>query len=128
VIDILAKMARDVVPVGASRHTAAITYKNRFVAFGHNRRKTHPLAFKYSRNPEKNAYLHAEVDCIRNALNVVDVDQLGKCTLYVCRIYKNNSLALSRPCWACADCCEAFNIKEVIYSIKENKYGVIRRA
>jgi deoxycytidylate deaminase len=85
---------------------AAISNKNKVLAVGHNKHKTHT---KYSSGPF--CTTHAEGDAIRKAVNK-GVDLLGK-TLFV---YRKNC-RLSKPCPDCEKLARDHGIKKVVYSV-----------
>lgn len=128
-LNILSKVAADIpVPVkGNNRMSACIVYKNDIVAFGINERKSHPFQAKYRKNDEA-VFLHAETSAIKNALKYITVEELEKSTLYVCRIkyqdFNKRKLVfgLSKPCCGCMNCIEAFNIRNVIYTLDTAGY------
>lgn len=76
--------------------------------------KTHPQLSKYYTWP----YLHAEAYAILSLglYNCVDTD------IYVVRILRNNSLALSKPCDGCMKLIKDVGIKNIYYST-ENGYN-----
>lgn len=125
VIDMLSKVAVAVEPVANARLAAALVYKNEIVSFGINKKKTHPFQAKYGKNKDS-IFLHAENDCIKNALRVITVDQLTKCTLYICRVKFSNNIdrkfvyGMAKPCPGCARAIAAFDIRNVIYSTDNN--------
>jgi len=125
VIDILSKVAVAVEPVANARLAAALVYKNEIVSFGINKKKTHPFQAKYGKNKDS-IFLHAENDCIMNALRIISVDQLSKCSLYICRVKYSNNVerkfvyGLAKPCPGCARAIANFNIRNVIYSSDNN--------
>lgn len=126
-IDMLAKIAVAVEPVAQARIAAAIYFKNNLISIGINQRKSHPFQAMYGKNKDS-IYLHAEIDAIKNALRQVTVDDLERCTLYICRVKydgkeKNNIIyGLSKPCPGCSRAIINFNIKRVIYSLDTEGY------
>ena len=128
IIDQLFILAQDVVPVSKARVVAALVYKNKIVSFGFNQTKTHPMAAKFSKHPEA-IKLHAEVDCIRNAINKYGVDFLKKCTLYVVRAKLRNDretfeYGMAKPCPGCEGAIRKFGIKTAIYTTNTNHIGI----
>lgn len=129
-ITVLSKLAMTVEPVANARIAAALVYKNDIVAFGMNRRKTHPFQALYGRNKDS-IYLHAETDCIKHALKEISVDILPKCTLYICRVkYSNNTdrkfvMGMAKPCEGCARAIANFNINKVVFSQENNTIGML---
>lgn len=124
VIQTLFEIAQYVVPVSRAKIVSALVYKNKILSYGINQMKTHPMAAKYSHHPEAR-YLHAEVDCIVNALNKVDMDVIAKSTMYVVRAKQENGLfvwGLAKPCNGCAKAIVDFGIKTVIYTTNTNNH------
>lgn len=121
---LLEKVAIAAEPVSRSRLAAMLVYKNDVIAVGYNKRKSHPLAKRF-RKHDQAIYLHAEVDCIRNALRVVDPEILQKCTMYVLRMKRPDDnpkafiRAMSKPCTGCQHAVEQFGIKKVYYTTEE---------
>ena len=102
-------------PVAGSRMAAAIVCRNRLIAVGRNSMKSSPMQKTWGRNPDS-IFLHAEIDAIRNSLRSLDVSDFRRCDLYVCRVRKNNSTGLSRPCGGCSRAIVNFGIRRVYYS------------
>lgn len=127
VIGILAEIARDLTPVKSARIAAAIYIRNKPIAFGVNQAKTSPLQAKFARNDKCGALIHAEIDCIKNALKKISVDDLMNSTLYVARMKYTNSdidcedmqYGISKPCEGCQGAIAAFNIGRVVYTTDE---------
>jgi tRNA(Arg) A34 adenosine deaminase TadA len=126
-MNILSKMASAVEPVRQARIAACLVLKNEIVSFGINQMKTHPFQAMYGKNKES-IFLHAETDCIKNALREISIDDLTRCTLYVCRMkYETNEkkkfvYGLAKPCPGCARAIATFDIKNVFYSLDNNGY------
>lgn len=120
-IETLRQFARPLAPVKTARIAAALVYKNRVVGVGYCQKKSHPLQSRFGKNPEA-IYLHAEVDAIRNALNSVGPEVISKCTMYVVRQRRPNSItrewqdALAKPCSGCQGAIAAFDIPRVVYT------------
>lgn len=114
-LNTLEKVA-DAQPVtGGARIAAALVIRNDVIAVGYNQRKTHPFQDRFKKNEEA-IYLHAETDCIKNALKNIDQEKLSKATLYICRIKKNGDWGLAKPCRGCMKAIATFNIQNVVYS------------
>lgn len=112
---LLFKLACSQEPVANARIAAALVYKRQIIAFGRNRRKSHPLQARYGKN-EQSIYLHAELDCISRSIDP------AKCSLFIVRA-KYSSTArsahvygLARPCIGCMRAIAAFGIQSVCYS------------
>jgi tRNA(Arg) A34 adenosine deaminase TadA len=122
--NILEKVAIAVEPAPRQRMAAVLVYKNDVVAIGYNKMKTHPIAKRFQKHEEA-IYLHAEIDCIKNALRVVDVDFLSKCTMYVLRLkrpetdHKKFVHGMAKPCCGCELAIDQFGIKNVYYTTDE---------
>lgn len=129
-IDMLAKIAAAVEPVAQARIAAAIFYKNNLISIGINQKKTHPFQAQFGKNKDS-IYLHAEIDAIKNALKFISVDELSRCSLYICRVKydgkeKTNIIyGLSKPCSGCSRAIVNFNIKKVIYSLDTEGYEML---
>lgn len=125
--------------VSGARVGAIIVIKNRIISFGTNQYKTHPFQAEYSRN-EDAVFLHAEVDCIKNALKRVNVNDLQKATMYIVRV-KNETcdpsspfiLGLAKPCQGghknsgCMGAITNFGLKKVVYSKDDQTFEVLMR-
>lgn len=126
VFTILFDIAKVNNPIFRARHAACITYKNSFISFGVNSKKSHPLQSKYSKH-EKSIYLHAEIDAIKNARYKVD---LSKCVLYVARVKWNNNFTEmifgnSKPCIGCEKAIKNFNLKGALYTNEKGRIQTI---
>jgi deoxycytidylate deaminase len=127
-INITSKLASITDPVDSSRIAASLVLKNDIVAFGTCKKKSHPFQATYSQNSES-IYLHAETDCIKNALRVIDLDDLSKCTLYIVRVKfdspkkKKFIFGLAKPCSGCMKAIVNFSIKKVVYSLDNEGYA-----
>ena len=125
--DILEKVAISLDPVSRARMAACLVYKNDIISIGTNKFKTHPIAKRFQKHEEA-LYLHAELDCIKNALRVVDVDFLSKCTMYILRVKRPDDNpkkfihGLAKPCSGCEMGIKVFGIKS-IYFTTDNGYG-----
>lgn len=121
-ISILSKMAIAVEPVRQARIAACLVYRNEIVSFGINQMKTHPFQAQFGKNKDS-IFLHAETDCIKNALREIDVDELSRCTLYICRMkYQTHEkkkfiYGLAKPCAGCERAIATFGINKVYYTI-----------
>ena len=122
--NILEKVAIASEPVGRARLAACLVYRNELISIGTNKYKTHPFAKKFRKNENANC-LHAEIDAIKNALRVTDVDFLSKCTMYVLRIKysgedrKTMVRGMAKPCSGCERGINTFGIKKVYYTTDE---------
>lgn len=120
-LNLLAQLAITVEPVRKARMASCLVRRNEIVAFGVNKLKSHPFQAKFSKN-EDSIYLHAEIDCIKNALRAISIDELRDCTLYIARMkyestHRRHMIpGLARPCIGCQSAIQAFDIKKVIYT------------
>ena len=109
-------------PVKSSRIKAGLIYKNELLSFGINRMKSHPFQKKFGKN-EDAIYLHAEIDCIINALrNNMSLDEISKSTLLVVRNKRQGRNwvdGLAKPCLGCQKAISHFDIRNVIYTTDE---------
>ena len=104
--------------VAAARVSAILVIKNRIIAFGTNRRKSHPFQAEYGKNKDS-IFLHAETDCIKNALKSVDMEDLRKATMYVARVKKHEGRdvwGMAKSCCGCTRAIVEFGIKRVVYT------------
>jgi len=109
---------------GRFKMAAGIVFRKHLVATGMNSYKTHPLQTKWGRN-EDSIYLHAEIDAIKNALRLIDQNQLSKCDLYIVRVKRKSSkdrafvYGLAKPCPGCKRAIANFNLRNVFYTEDE---------
>ena len=127
--EILTAYALSNPPVGNARIGAAITLGKKIVSFGHNQFKSHPLQRRFGRN-ESSIYLHAEIDAIKNALRVCEVDDLRHCVLHVLRVKRAAPhgcfiWGMAKPCLGCMRAIATFGIREVYYSVEPNRIEVL---
>lgn len=107
---------------GRYKLAAGIVYKKHLIATGVNSYKSHPLMTQFGKN-DSAIYIHAEVDAIKNALRLIDMDQIGKCDLYVLRVKRSGdkktspwTRALSCPCEGCQRAIVHFGLRNVYYT------------
>lgn len=93
------------------RHVSFLVVRNKIISIGTSRRVTHPLAHKYG---YKYAYIHSELDCIKN----VKVVPNGA-TLVNVRISIDGTIRLSAPCDICSSIIKTYPIKHVWYSTEQ---------
>lgn len=77
--------------------------------------KTHPTQKKYAVKVQAHLkeFIHAEI----KALLILDRYTLPKAyALYICRVLKDGSPGLAKPCKICAEAIKDYNIKEVYYT------------
>ena len=110
-----------------TRIAACVVYKNEIVSVGCNKLKSHPFQAKFSKH-EGSIFLHAETDAIKNALRTIDIHELSKSTLYVCRVKYNENKknyflrGLCEPCEGCKRAIATFNIKKVVYTCDDGSH------
>ena len=114
------KLAQAVEPVSGARIAASVVHKGKVVSYGFNHKKSHPFQAKFCKNKDA-VFFHAEVHAIKNALQIIDIDDLSKCELYIVRAKrdKNNKkwiTGLSKPCSGCQKCIDVFELKNIYYS------------
>lgn len=128
-ITMLARMATTVEPVAAARLAACLVHRNEIIAFGICQSKSHPFQAKFGKN-QKAIYLHAETDCIKNALREHDQRTIAASTLYVSRVKffdpskRRFIFGMAKPCIGCARAIATFGISKVFYST-ETGYEVL---
>lgn len=122
--NILEKVAIASEPVFGQRIAALLVYKKDIISIGMNKSKTHPIAKKFQKH-EAAIYIHAEVDCIKNALRQYDERTIAKSTMYILRMKRpeNNHRifmrGLVKPCIGCQQAIAAFDINTVYYTTDE---------
>lgn len=91
---------------------------------GFNSYKTHTLVSRFSTHPDR-IHLHAEMDCIRQALNyfskksgvhrnsIINQVDLSEFKLYIARVLADGSPALAKPCSDCQKALKFFGITNV---------------
>ena len=115
IVQMLQKIAIASESVGNARIASALVCRNEIVSVGINKRKSHPLQAKYSRN-EQAIMVHGELDAIINALRDRRLVDIERSTMYVVRVKRDGSLALARPCSGCQRAIVAFGIRSVRYT------------
>lgn len=90
------------------RHGAVIVRGGRPIAVGIN---------KFRNSPSQTVEERVSIDCSVHA----EIDAMSKCdpsggVLYVARLSRTGSTALSRPCGMCWDAMEEAGIKRVVWS------------
>ena len=103
---------------------AVVVMNHRIISSASNSNsKTHPLQKKYNKyrftddgDHKQHAELAALVPLIRDGVD------LSNATIYVYRVHKNGTLAMSRPCPSCMQLIKDVGIKRVFYTT-ENGYA-----
>lgn len=93
-------------------------YKHKIISSGCNSMKTNPTQKRlniYRFNADTPATLHAEISCLLPLINRRDID-FSAVSLYIYREYKNNELALARPCASCMKLLTELGIRHIYYT------------
>ena len=118
-MEFLLEEAKGQEPVKSSRIRAGLVYKNQLLCVGQNKLKSHPFQKRFGKN-ESAIYLHAEVDCIVNAIRSnIPLSDISKSSLIVVRIKKNVNewiVATAKPCSGCQRAIAHFDINKVLYT------------
>lgn len=108
-----------------TRLGAVLIYKGKVMSVGWNSTKTSPLQKDLNRLrnfpvdcSEAHHSLHAEVACLTKAKDL-DIDW-GRANLFVCRIKKDGSFGLARPCPGCQALIKSMGIKNIYYTTNDN--------
>lgn len=117
-LSLLMSLAEDV-DGHRSRHASAILYRNRLIALGTNRLKSHPFQTRYQTRPNA-IYLHAEVAAIRRAIQHLTPKELTRSTLISVRVKYDHQLrprwGMSKPCEGCQRAIAEFGIRNVFFT------------
>lgn len=100
---------------------AVVVMNHRIISSASNSNsKTHPLQKKYNKyrftddgDHKQHAELAALVPLIRDGVD------LSNATIYVYRVHKNGTLAMSRPCPSCMQLIKDVGIKRVFYTTED---------
>jgi deoxycytidylate deaminase len=108
-----------------ARMVACLTHRGKPVAYGRNQIKSHPFQKRFGKM-EDCINLHAETDCIKNALKEYTIRDVERCFLYIMRVKKMEKgkdfvPGLACPCSGCMRAITTFGINKVFYS-EDNKY------
>ena len=103
---------------------AVVVMNHRIISSASNSNsKTHPLQKKYNKyrftddgEHKQHAELAALVPLIRDGID------LSNAAIYVYRVHKNGTLAMSRPCPSCMQLIKDVGIKRIFYTT-ENGYA-----
>ena len=99
---------------GNFRLGAVLVHRNSIVSIGMNSYKTHPLMAARTEWP----FLHAE----QNAIIRAGLDNCEGLDLYIARVLKNNTLALSKPCKVCVELIKDVGIRNIYYSTNAKEF------
>lgn len=101
---------------------AILVFKKGIISTGYNKRKSHPLQYKYNQYrsdfKRKSNFIHAEIDCLKNIREVPKGS-----TLFIGRFDRNGNPAMCRPCEACLHMIMLCNIREIVYNTP-NGYAI----
>lgn len=129
-INIVSKIASAIEPVANARIAAVMVFRNEIVSVGVCRKKSHPFQAIYGKNKDS-IFLHAETDCIKNALRNLSLAEIARCSLYICRVkYEDQNkdkfvFGLAKPCSGCERAIANFDVKKVVYSLDYDGYNVL---
>lgn len=108
-----------------ARLGAVLIYKGKVMSVGWNSNKTSPLQKSLNKFRhyeldcgEAHHTLHAEVACLTKAKDL-DIDW-SRASLFICRIKKDGSRGLSRPCQGCQALIRSLGIKNIYYTTNDN--------
>ena len=99
------------------RHGAVLASGRRVLGVGVNSFRSHP---NHVSDPKRHASFHAEVAVLRQIGYAGD----GKMSLYVARVLRDDSPALSLPCALCREEIRKAGIKTVVFTT-ETGFGVM---
>jgi tRNA(Arg) A34 adenosine deaminase TadA len=97
---------------------ACLVHRNKIVAYGINRMKTHPFQAQFGRNADA-IYWHSETQCIHNAIRKFGEDFLSTCSLYIARsklVKGQEVIGLAKPCPGCTNAIIKYKIPKVVYT------------
>lgn len=102
---------------------AVISSNGKIVGRGHNSNKSHTQigTNKYSKPYTR---MHAEIAAMINAYP----DHIAGGDMYVVRLKRDGTKALSKPCNLCMWVMKKHGVNKVFYTIKDDEYGVIKLA
>jgi tRNA(Arg) A34 adenosine deaminase TadA len=118
--DSMFNLARSTERVSGAKIVAAITKRSRIISYGFNSRKTSPFQKRFAKN-EDCICLHAETYAIKNALRVIDTDDLETCSIYVLRVRKESKYGpyitgKSFPCIGCMRAISVYGLRNIYYT------------
>lgn len=126
----LCKIADERPAVYRAQIVAGIYIRNKQIAIGFNSYKSHPFQARFGKH-EESIYLHAETDAIKNALKILDVHDMKKCSLYISRMKweeGDNSKriqGLAKPCEGCQRAIATFDIENVFYTLDDEGWEML---
>lgn len=129
ILDILSKIAEDVIPVRSARIAAALVLGDDIISIGINSKKTDPFQLKYCRaqmpapGEQFQIYQHAEIAAIKKAMNRISLKDISKCRLFVVRRKRSNDgtmvYGMAKPCPICELAIKDFKIKNVHWTLDQ---------
>lgn len=97
----------------------AVVAHSKVLGRGKNKSKSH-TSMQGSNKPWLRG-IHAELAaCLSGG-----VRKIKGADLFVCRILKDESFAIARPCKACLKIAQLYGIRRVYYTISDTEFGVI---
>lgn len=126
IYDTMFNMALAVEKTSNAKMVSGIFRRTKLISFGVNSKKSHPFQKRFG-SIEECIYLHSEICAIKNALRVISLDDLKRCSIYVSRVKKDKPRGkyvsgLAKPCAGCMNAIAAFEIKSVFYT-EDDKRG-----
>ncbi len=123
---LLKEIAISTPKISGAKVAAGILLKNKFISFGVNSYKTHPIQAKYAANALA-IHLHVEIAAIKNAMYHIEVQDFQKVTLLICRVKIDIPTGkyiygMAKPCAGCQRAILEFGIKRVWYSFDEEQF------
>lgn len=110
----IAKTSQSKARHGTARHGAVIIAGGRTISTGVNIDRNDPRLMDDNAVRRKYAAVHAEVAAIRNAGRGAN---LKGATIYVARVTRTDTPAMSKPCATCQEMLRERGIKKVVYTI-----------
>jgi deoxycytidylate deaminase len=122
--------AQSIEPFPNAKIGAMIVKGNRVVSYGYNQKKTDPLQHQYAKT-EGCDYIHAEIHALKNALRVLDPDELSECTLFVARAKRPHKgskrwiQGIAKPCPGCQKAISDFGIGTTVYTLDTRGFSIL---
>jgi deoxycytidylate deaminase len=130
ILNLLHEVAIATPKISGAKIAAAVVYKNKIISVGVNSYKSCPMQAKYARAKDLSIFQHAEIAAIKNSLRHLDLEQIRKSSLYICRAkndVKTNKMVfgLSKPCSGCFRAIMEFGFKKAIYTLDSEGWELI---
>lgn len=109
---------------------AGLYIRNKRIALGYNSYKSHPFQARFGKH-EESIYLHAETDAIKNALKILTVDEIKKCSMYIARMKwkegdnSDRITGMAKPCEGCKRALATFEIENVFYTLDDDGWEML---